>query len=429
MAAAAISFPISLSPPLQPSRRRAPRPSCTHSERGVSFDPGSAFYRSDSAAGRDLAALAATLNRRGRADPAAPFLCLDAMCGCGIRALRYLAQAGADFVWANDASEALRPVIVANLSRFDREAAPPDTGRRRWVVSHNVADRLLAEQYLRREYFDVIDVDSFGGDSAYVRAALLALKIGGLLYLTSTDWRSARGYGSRSSLSSYGAYVRPTPYPNEVGLRMVIGGAAREAAMLGFHIRPMFSYFAYHGPIYRVMVQLCNGKEDGISNYGFICHCKSCGQSQTFGFDELGQIACGCTDRTGADSITVVGPLWIGPLHDASFLTRMLTLASEWGWATENDVTLGKLLRTMIEESDPRLPPGYIRLDEISHRAKVNSPPLGTLINSLRKEGFAACRSHIGANAIKTNSPISSCIDVAREIRNMPVTPYVSFTK
>uniref|UniRef100_A0A0A9FCG2 Si605032f04 n=1 Tax=Arundo donax TaxID=35708 RepID=A0A0A9FCG2_ARUDO len=99
----------------------------------------------------------------------------------------------------------------------------------------------------------------------------------------------------------------------------------------------------------------------------------------------------------------------------------MLSLANKWGWAytSENGVTLEKLLSTMIEESDPRLPPGYIRLDEISHRAKVNSPPLGTLINSLRKEGFAACRSHVGANAIKTNCPIASCIDVAREIRNL----------
>jgi tRNA (guanine26-N2/guanine27-N2)-dimethyltransferase len=65
-----------------------------------------------------------------------------------------------------------------------------------------------------------------------------------------------------SSLSSYGAYIRPVPYPNEIGLRMLIGGAAREAAMLGFHIKPVFSYYAYHGPIYRAMVQLCHGKED-----------------------------------------------------------------------------------------------------------------------------------------------------------------------
>jgi tRNA (guanine26-N2/guanine27-N2)-dimethyltransferase len=45
---------------------------------------------------------------------------------------------------------------------------------------------------------------------------------------------------------------------------MLIGGAAREAAMLGFHIKPVFSYYASHGPIYRAMVQLCHGKEDDI---------------------------------------------------------------------------------------------------------------------------------------------------------------------
>jgi hypothetical protein len=45
----------------------------------------------------------------------------------------------------------------------------------------------------------------------------------------------------------------------------------------------------------------------------------------------------------------------------------MLCLANEWGWAytSENGVSLEKLLSTMIEESDPRLPPGYIRLDEV----------------------------------------------------------------
>nr|BAJ92970.1 predicted protein [Hordeum vulgare subsp. vulgare] len=111
-AAQVVSFPPGRRAPLQPPR-------CTHSERGVSFDPGSAFYRSDSAPGRDLAVLAATLHRPRLPDPSAPFLCLDAMCGSGVRALRYLAQAGADFVWANDASDALHPVIVGNLPRLE----------------------------------------------------------------------------------------------------------------------------------------------------------------------------------------------------------------------------------------------------------------------------------------------------------------------
>jgi tRNA (guanine26-N2/guanine27-N2)-dimethyltransferase len=45
----------------------------------------------------------------------------------------------------------------------------------------------------------------------------------------------------------------------------------------------------------------------------------------------------------------------------------MLSLTNEWGWTytSENGVTLEKLLSMMIEESDPRLPPGYIRIDEV----------------------------------------------------------------
>ncbi|XLR60825.1 hypothetical protein S83_011497, partial [Arachis hypogaea] len=49
---------------------------------------------------------------------------------------------------------------------------------------------------------------------------------------------------SISSLAAYRAYVHTMPYSNEVGLRMLIGGAAREAAVLGYHITPLFSHYA-----------------------------------------------------------------------------------------------------------------------------------------------------------------------------------------
>lgn len=62
-----------------------------------------------------------------------------------------------------------------------------------------------------------------------------------------------------SSLASYGAYVRPMPYANEVGLRLLIGGALREASALGFHISPLFSYYSYHGPVFRVMFKVDHG--------------------------------------------------------------------------------------------------------------------------------------------------------------------------
>ena len=65
-------------------------------------------------------------------------------------------------------------------------------------------------------------------------------------------------------------------------------------------------------------------------------------------------------------SLVVSGPLWTGPLHDTAYITDMLTLATEWGWAgSDTGTDLDKLLNTMLAESDPRLPFGFINLDEV----------------------------------------------------------------
>ena len=62
----------------------------------------------------------------------------------------------------------------------------------------------------------------------------------------------------------------------------------------------------------------------------------------------------------------VSGPLWTGPLHDATHITKMLNLAEKWGWVGDGTGTdLEKLLSLMIDESDSRLPFGYIKLDEV----------------------------------------------------------------
>lgn len=62
----------------------------------------------------------------------------------------------------------------------------------------------------------------------------------------------------------------------------------------------------------------------------------------------------------------VSGPLWAGPLHDAAYLTEMLNLAEQWAWVgSGTGADLEKLLKQMIDESDPKLPFGYIKLDEV----------------------------------------------------------------
>ncbi|XP_078436266.1 N2,N2-dimethylguanosine tRNA methyltransferase isoform X2 [Wolffia australiana] len=372
-----------------PSTRRTqsnPISSSLETERGVEFETGGSFFRRESSIGRDLGVLSAVLHGRALGSSVSV---LDAMCGCGVRSLRYLKQAQAGFVWANDADEQHRKTILSNLSRAENGREIEE--KKRWVVSHADANRVLAESYLHRRFFDLIDIDSFGSNSGFMRAAVAAVKVGGLLYLTSTDGYTSGGH-------------RPQ--------QMLIGGALREASALGFHLKPLFSYYSYHGPVFRVMLRLLRGKLHNPCDYRFIGYCNKCGHSQAFSWEKIGNISCPCRPGEINRSIVVSGPLWTGPLHDGNYLGEMLELASEFGWTD-----LEGLLTRMMQESDPRLPFGYIKLDEIACRGKIDTPPLGLLIARLQKEGYAASRSHIKSAVLKTDCPISTCIEIAKKLQ------------
>ncbi|XP_010504538.1 PREDICTED: LOW QUALITY PROTEIN: tRNA (guanine(26)-N(2))-dimethyltransferase-like [Camelina sativa] len=394
------------------SSKRRSHPVLVKSEvqivRDLEFEPGETFFRHESATGRDLGVLSATLHKRSNGT----LRVLDAMCGCGIRSLRYLVEADADFVMANDANDDNRKVITDNLSRVERGTRD----ERRWVVTHLLANKAMIERYMVADFFDMIDIDSFGNDSSFLRDAFNTLRLGGLLYLTSTDGYSSGGHRPYNSLAAYGAFIRPMPFGNEIGLRMLIGGAVREAALLGYHVTPLFSYYSYHGPVFRVMLRVHRGKLHEDRNYGFVTHCNLCGHSHTLRFDELGLMGCHCSDTKASSSLVVSGPMWLGPLHDASYVTEMLELAKELGWVGEGTgMDLEKLLSIMIEESDPRLPPGYTKMDEMASRAKMNSPPLKKMMSALVKEGYAVSRSHIIPNALKTDCPMSIFVKIAQD--------------
>ncbi|XP_057419566.1 uncharacterized protein LOC130713781 [Lotus japonicus] len=149
--------------------------------------------------------------------------------------------------------------------------------------------------YLQKSLFDFIDVDSFGRDSSFLRSVMSALKLGGLLYVTSTDGYSSGGYRPHRFLAAYGTYVHPMPFSNGNGLRMLIGGAVREAALLGYSITPLYSYYACHGPVFRVLLRLNRGKIYDSRHYGYIGFCHKYGNSHEFSWDQLGQFSCSCS--------------------------------------------------------------------------------------------------------------------------------------
>ncbi|MBD2101311.1 tRNA (guanine-N1)-methyltransferase [Leptolyngbya sp. FACHB-261] len=353
------------------------------------FEVGNAFYNPQSQTARDLGLLCATLHRQ---DTGA-LRVLDAMTGCGVRALRYCLEAGAGWVWANDADPDIEPLLQANL-----QALPSNQVH----VTHQDAVRLFFECHVAEDYYDLVDVDGFGNPASYLGASLWAVKPGGLLYLTSTDGRTLSGRQTDYSLQSMGAIARVHPAAREQGLRLLIGNLLVEAGRRGLSVQPVFSFFA--GEIYRVMVRLVAGAPFPSNHYAFIGYCHHCGHYEKVSWRALSRAKC-----PEDQPLTLSGPLWLGPLHDSVLVQRMAELARLWRWPQRV-----QLLETM--QAEATLPPYYYTLRELGHRSKRDVPPRTALIAALQQAGYAACATHLEPQAVKTEASFRICQQLAQEL-------------
>ncbi|MBD2112415.1 MULTISPECIES: tRNA (guanine-N1)-methyltransferase [Cyanophyceae] len=358
----------------------------------ATFTVGSAFYRPQSAIARDLAVLAAAIYRQhyGR------LRVLDAMTGCGVRPLRYGLEAGADWVWANEGNPELAGVLEQNLATL-----PADACR----ITYQDANQVFFTCYQQRDFYDLVDIDNFGSPAPYVSTGLWATRLGGLLYLTSTDGRATSGHDPERCLRTYGACGRSHPAAHEQGLRLIIGHAAQTAAARGMGIEPVFSLFT--GQVHRVMVRLVSKPTLAGENYGFVAYCHHCGHFQTADWRHLGRVNCLCGAQ---DTPVVSGPMWLGPLHDGAMLAEMQGLADRWNWRSQ-----AKLLTIMTQEID--LPPYYYPLGEIGRRGQMDIPNRDHLIAALRTKGYQAAIPSMDWQGVKTSAAFRDCVAIAKAIQ------------
>ncbi len=369
-------------------------------EGAARFSTAGAFFRASSRTGRDLAILSALAYKR-RAHSDGQLRILDAMTGCGVRAVRYLLEAEADYVWANEGNGELSTLIRANFqTNLD---SPLLAGR--YHLTHQDANAAFFDAYQRQDFYDLVDIDSFGSPLPTLSTGLWAVKLGGLLYLTSTDGRATSGRAPNSSLQSYGAYARSHPAVHEQGLRLLIGVAVQQAAARGLGAQPVFSW--YCGEVNRVMIKVTRSVAWKGDCYGFLTYCHACGQFQTFGWKRLGRgILCTCRC---ADSPVVSGPMWLGPLHNTADLAAMHKIAIQKGWGDR-----AALINIMQAEAD--LPPYFYPLAEIGRRAQTDIPPRQRLIDRLQDRGYRATVTHLSNQAIKTEASLSTCLGIARQL-------------
>lgn len=366
-------------------------PSSLRRESQVEFEIGNAFYRASSQVGRDLAMLAAQLEKRDRGS----LRVLDSMAGCGVRSLRYWQEGGADWVLANEGNPEINSVLQRNLRPLLRAGAG--------LILHRDANRLFFQCYDRRDYYDIVDVDSFGSPVPFLSTSLWAVRLGGLVYLTSTDGRTATGHEREQSLRVYGASARSHPSSHEQGLRLIIASTQQQAASKGLGVEPIFSLFS--GSVYRVMLRLVKGQRLTEDNYGFLAYCHTCGEYRTVKWRELGRVSACPQDGTAP---VLSGPLWLGALHNRTYLQRMQELAQMQGW--EKQASLLAVMKTEAE-----LPPYFYRVGDIGRRSKRDILPRDVLIQRLRDRGYRASATHIEAQAVKTDADLATCVAIAAE--------------
>ncbi|MDJ0717104.1 MAG: tRNA (guanine-N1)-methyltransferase [Prochloraceae cyanobacterium] len=355
------------------------------------FLVGNAFYRPASKIVRDLGVLAAAIYKSDTGN----LRVLDAMTGCGVRSLRYWLESGANWIWANDSNPDLGNIVRQNLA--------PAIAAGCTQITHRDANRIFFECYDRKDYYDLVEVDSFGSGAPYLDTMLWACKIGGLLYLTSTDGRTGTGHLPENSLRAYGAYARTHPASQEQVLRLLIGSIQKAAATKRLGVEPIFSLFA--GQTYRVMLRLTSKPRLTSENYGFLGYCHRCGEYQIVSWRKLGKVCC----RVDNYNLSHSGPMWLGQLHDRLHLERLKQLAQQWDWKKQVE-----LLTLMQAEAD--LPPYFYTLGEIGRRGKMDVTARSRLIQALIERGYRATSTHINAGAIKTDADLLTCIAVGRSL-------------
>ena len=357
---------------------------------------GGGFFRPDSRPARDLGVLlAADLAGFGE------LKVLDGMAGCGIRSLRYGLESGAASLWVNDADPDRLPWLQANLA-----ALPKGIARH---CSSSTAQHLLADCLVRRQRFELVDLDAFGCPSALVPLALEAVTCGGVLYLTSSDGRSPTGHDRAAAIRRLGAAARAHPASWEVALRLQLGVLARSAWALGRGLTPLLAFS--DGRTFRTAVRLERRPEAREeSRLGLLAHCHRCGEQHVQSLQKLGRWpACGCPESS---PLAVSGPLWIGPLQHAPTLVRLQQLAAgthRGSMTPASERLLGRLA------ADPGLPVRCWAMADLARHLGQGPPNRQALLERLRQEGFQAVASGVMPGQLRSDAPWRRLLELAAE--------------
>ncbi|MCJ1365371.1 RNA methyltransferase tRNA(m5U54)methyltransferase [Acarospora aff. strigata] len=394
------------------------------------------------------------------------FTILDALSASGLRALRYAKEIPfLTSVTANDLSKEATTSIKVNIQHNKLEdhifAITSDARVHMYSMASQQSPKQPSGHYGK---YDVIDLDPYGTAAPFFDAAVQAVNDGGLLCVTCTDSGVFASVGHlEKTYALYGGLPWKGPQSHEAGLRLIIHAIATSAARYGLAIEPLLSLSIdfYVRIFLRVRrspaeVKLLAGKTMIVFN------CDSgCGAWSTQLLarnremkDKKGSpyykhsLAQGPSSSEHCEhcglKTHVAGPMWAGPLHNNSFIQRILDLLPGLDGETyptipRIDGMLSTALAETIPVTDPSKsvprsssqepPSSFARNEpfEIDHApfffipstvSKVlhcQTPSEDQWRGAIRSLGYHVTRSHAKPGSLRTDAPWSVLWEIMRE--------------
>lgn len=345
---------------------------CHDSE--ASFPPGSApvFYNPRMALNRDATVLVASCME--------PRTYLDAMGASGIRGCRVGNETGTE-VTINDRDPCAADLIRHNCAHLNLNA----------TVTCRDANALMSE-----EPFDFVDLDPFGTPAPFVDAGIRSSVR--MIGITATDTAPLCGAHLKAGIRRYMARPMNTEYHAEVGLRILLGYAARMTARYDRGIEPLFCFAHEH--FVRLHLRLARGTEAGdqsLARMGYIYQCTGCPYRAEGAGQFPDQFSCPICGK----KLNPIGPLWTGSIQNEDLLTRLSERIPESGIALPDQ--LGKIIT--ICRGEPAISYSY-DYHKLAKAYRVSPGPIVSVIAALEENGYVAARSHYSGYCIKTDAPL-----------------------
>ncbi len=306
---------------------------------------------------------------------------LDALAATGVRGIRARLEAGF-LPTFNDRNPKAVELIRENLklNGIDAEVFNRD-----------------AVALMRENRYTHIDLDPFGSPAEFIDTACLsALKY---LSVTATDTAALCGSAPLAGLRKYAIYAEKTEFYPELGLRTLIGKIVREATKYDKAIDVLVSWAKEH--YYRVHIKLRRsvalaGKI--YENVGYLFYCFNCGNRVWAPMDGSSFERCRCGGR-----FKMIGPLWLGKLHDKEFVRSMINKVGEMSVGDDTKDKLKKFLQSIHDEID--VPFAYTT-HHIARMLKTSPPQVARIIEELRRMGYKASKVHYSGFGFKTDASV-----------------------